>query len=623
MRVRPGQAAALAALLILALLASSGNRHPVARLYPRHYDFLVHAPSATVQTADPTYVRAGEVIPVAGQGRFCLFEHPDSAVTFPNVPVYQDGRLEFGIGIHQEAWGRPGDGVRFIVEVVDETGQAHRLYERLLDPYHRPADRDWFDERVDLRAFAGQRLQVVFRTEAGANPQNDWAAWSAPMLVSWEASGADRAVRSNILFITLDTVRADHLSAYGYDRQTSPSLDRLAREGTLFTYAYSHSDRTNPSHVTMLTGLYPRSHGVANNRTIVPLELTTIPERLRDAGYHTVGVVSAYHLGNEWNMGQGFADYYPPVELRRPAQATTDIALEWLIEQPREPFFMWVHYFDPHAPYLPPSPYDALYDPALAADHLPLGEVSLPADWTERYGDWPAADDVAEVIAQYDGAIAYTDAQVARLLSYLEESGLADRTVIIVTADHGEGFGEHGVAFDHYGLHEEMVHVPLIVRLPGQAVPGQVVQEIIGQIDLGPTFLDLAGLPIPVELAGTSLVPLLDGRYRDSAAAIIQQQHDGLALSVRTADWRMIVQQQDDDYWPQYQLQAGQVELYDLRADAGEKQNLWPASSPRARQAQAELSRLLLRWEEDTAAFGGTSSSLDQETEETLRRLGY
>ena len=616
-------AAVLITLLALAIVVAGGSMPVAVQFFPRHYDFLANFSAAIVQAPDPTYIRAGEWIPVDGESRPCLFEHPDSTVAFPNVQVYEHGRLEFAIGIHEQAWDQTGDGVTFLVEAVDEAGQSHHLYERHLDPYHRPEDRDWFAEQVDMSALAGQQLQIVFRTASGGDPQNDWAAWSSPYLTSWERIEGDVFVQPNILFITLDTVRADHLSAYGYERQTSPTLDRLAAEGTRFARAYSHIDLTNPSHLTMLSGLYPRSHGILDNVSVVPLELRTVSERLQEAGYHTVGIVSAYHLGPGWNMDQGFADYYPPTELRRPAVTTTDLALEWLIEHPQaEPFFMWVHYFDPHAPYLPPAPYDALYDPAQDPVQIPMSQVSLPADWGERYGDWPAAADVATVVAQYDGAIAYNDAQLARLLAYLEETGLADRTVIIVTADHGEGLGEHGVAFDHYGLHEEVVHIPLIVRVPGH-LPSGVVQEPIGHINLTPTFLDLAGLPVPKELPGTSLVPVLEGRRWNGSEEIVMQQQEDMAAAVRTVDWGLILHLQDQDYWPLYPLHAGDLELYNQQADPGQEQNLWPNPPPAAQQAQQALARLLVRWEERTPAASGINSTLDEESLEMLRRIGY
>lgn len=627
MRIGLRRLAATLFLLLPLLGAGQCARSPAKPSgFPRYYDFSAHLSEASVEAADAAFVQGNQLVRVAGEGRFCLFEHADARVSFPQVPVYSNGQLSFGIGINQEVYGLPGDGVVFRLEVVDETGRTHHLYERRLDPHHRPEDRRWFDETVDLRAFAGQRLLVRFVTEAGATNQNDWAAWSSPRLLSEEAGATSAEGLPNVLFITIDTLRADHLSSYGYPRQTSPTLDRLAQEGVRFDRAYSHSDHTNPSHLTMLTGLYPRSHGIADNLTNVPQEILTIPERLQELGFLTVGVVSVYHLGPVLGMDQGFTDFFPCEEGRRRGDVTTEIALGWLEERGQEPFFMWVHYFDPHAEYRPTYPYDILYDPASgpAPYSRPMEEVQLPANWAERYGDWPPpATDIAEVIAQYDGAVAFADAQVARLLAYLDEHGLSDRTIVIVTGDHGEGFGEHGVTFDHYGLHEEIVHVPLIVRFPGRLPRGRVVEELVGHVDLGPTLFQLFGFAVPEQMQGVSLVPLMEGRRWVGREGIVSQQHDDLSLAVRSEKWRLILQLQDDDVWPLYVLRAGDEELYDLESDPGAQVNLFPEPSTSARKAFRSLSDLLRAWQEDVPLTETAGASLDAEVEEMLRRLGY
>jgi arylsulfatase len=619
--------AAAVGAVFLGSVRSSSSQPVRKRLFPRHYDFLAHFPETLVQAPDSNHVKAGEIIHVAGEGRFCLFEHPPAQVVFPAVPVHQDGRLEFGVGISQDAWDRTDDGVHFLVEAVDQGGRSYRLYERHLDPRQHPEDRRWFDETVDLGPFAGQRLQIIFHTEPGNSDQYDWSAWSTPFLLSWEQSDSDIPERPNILLITIDTLRADHLSCYGYPRQTSPNLDRLARQGVRFARAYSHADITLPSHSTILTGLHPRTHGVIENSVALPREVVTLSELLQGRGYRTVGVTSAYLLAPLFNIDQGFADFYPCMSVRRPGREASDIALEWLIEQVQEPFFMWIHYFDPHAPYLPPSPYDILYSASgsYAPYHLPADQVRMPDNWRGWYKeDWPPPyEDVAEIITQYDGAIAYADTQLARLLAWLEENGLADRTLVMVTADHGEGFGEHGVTFEHLGAHEEMVHVPLIMSYPPRLPSGTVVENLVGHVDLCPTLLDLLGVPIPREMQGISLVPLLEGRYWQDQEGIISQQRNADALSERTTDWRLILQLRDNATWPLYPQRAGQVELYDLRADPEEAHNLWPATSQVARNAQETLSRQILRWKEATPLAAGEAAPLDPEVEKMLHDLGY
>ncbi len=623
----------LAALAAAGLLLPRGRREeavfsctrPSTRRLPRHTDLLALLSAAEIAAPDPAYVQAGDPVPVAGEFRPAIFAHAPSTITFPPLLLHQDGRLDLGLGIHRGAWERPGDGVTFLLEGV-AAGQRYLLLEQHLDPYHRPEDRRWVDLQVDLSDLAGREVQFVLRTEAGQNNANDWAAWSAPLVTSWEEAAEPFPERPNILLITLDTVRADHLSVYGYPRRTTPWLDRLAEEGVRFSRAYSHSEHTNPSHLTMLTGLYPRSHGVLDNYTPVPNDLETLAERLQRLGYHTVGAVSAFHLGPALGMDRGFDRFYPTEKERQAGGITTDVALEWLIEERREPFFLWVHYFDPHALYRPPHPYNIFFDPAppYAPTRRPLADLSMPEDWANRYGDWPfaGAGDLAEVIAQYDGAIAYVDAQVRCLLAYLEAHGLADRTLLCVTADHGEGFGEHGVALDHFGLHEEMVHVPLLFWAPGRLPAGRVVSDLVGQIDLAPTLLDLLGERVPAEMPGHPL-PLEGGRYRGNGR-VVSQQHRDLSLALRTEEWRLILHQADDATWPRYPLQAGTAELYDLRTDPEEQENLWPADDPAARRALRSLSQALLDWESAIPFSPFTERpSLDEETEEMLRRLGY
>jgi arylsulfatase A-like enzyme len=594
---------------------SLGGKPP----YSRYYDFLAHFSEAVVEAPNPDYVKV-EISDLV------LFEHPPSQVTFSAVEVQQRGWLEFGIGLYEGAWSLSGDGVHFFVEVVDQAGGRHTVYERHLDPSHRPEDQGWFNESVDLSRFDGQRLQFIFRTEPGQNNQNDWAAWSGIRLVSQVPVQEEFPSRPNIILITIDTLRAGHLSCYGYPRQTSPTLDRLAQEGVRFASAYSHVELTKPSHETMLTGLYPPSHGVLSNRDRLALDVVTVPQRLQQLGYHTVGMVSGAHMGPEFGTDRGIDDFYVCPTVRRPAGDTTRIALEWLNMLQQEPFFMWIHYFDPHAPYLPPQPYNLFYNTADAPYRKPMADIPLPANW----GDWfevegwpPPIRDVAEMITQYDGAIAYTDANIARLLACLDELGLSERTLLVVTADHGEGFGEHGVVFNHFGLHEEMLHVPLIMHAPGR-LSAQEVTELVGHIDLGPTLLDLLGQQIPQEMPGVSLLPLMGGqRSLNRPGSIADQAHD-LAIGIRTPEWRMILQQMDDTTWPLYNLQAGTVELYDLRADPGEQQNLQAASTGPALQAEQELSRHLLSWKQNTPVNTNVDTSpLDPELEEILRKLGY
>lgn len=356
----------------------------------------------------------------------------------------------------------------------------------------------------------------------------------------------------NVLLVSIDTLRADHLHCYGYERETSPALDRLSAEGVLFERALATSSWTLPSHISMLTGLPVSAHGVCDDRlwTLtgpdgellpVPLKGRFVSESLVASGYRTAGLYTWKYLEPQFGFGPGFETWerlghtfysHPEVgprfealqlagdaegmralagefpELfddRRPSSAeTVDRAIEWLEERERSrPFFLFVHLFDVHDPYTPPAPYDTLFDPDYrgAIDGRRVTSPDSPVR-----GDMPARD-LAHLVALYDGEIAWVDSQVGRLIERLDALDLAEETLVIVTSDHGEEFFEHGHKTHRRQLYMESVHVPMILRWPGRLPAGERVAAPVGLADLSPTILAAAGLP-PGPTFGRDLVPL-------------------------------------------------------------------------------------------------------------------
>src|SRR5712692_7602395 len=298
-----------------------------------------------------------------------------------------------------------------------------------------------------------------------------------------ERAAGTPATRPNVLLVTIDTLRADHLGCYGHGGAATPTIDALAARGVRFVTAIAHVPLTGPSHASILTGRTPLGHGFRDNGGyVIPAEAKTAAEDFRQAGYRTAAFVSGFPLDRRFGFDRGFDAYddhlpkgndprrTPYVE--RLADATTDAALRWLgspvpAGAPAS-FFLWVHYYDPHAPYEPPA--------ALA----------------DRFRAAP-----------YDGEIAFVDAQLARLLRGLEEKGALARTVVLVTADHGEALGEHGE--DTHGLfvYDATLRVPWIMAGPGLP-SGRVAGVVARGIDVLPTLLDYAGLPMPAEIEGRS-----------------------------------------------------------------------------------------------------------------------
>jgi arylsulfatase A-like enzyme len=314
----------------------------------------------------------------------------------------------------------------------------------------------------------------------------------------------------NVLLITIDTLRADHLSCYGYRLLTSPNLDRLAAGGVRFASAYTTIPLTGPSHITMMTGLFPQQHGATVNGMHMgrqaqghpPLLLAQILRRLR--GYKTAAFVSAWPLKKGiTGLGRGFDTYnqkfryhYNLLSAARTAADVGPLSRQWLRKHAGEsPFFLWVHYFDPHAPY-----------------ELHPQFASLPANPAadQQEGSDSVEGAQAEKIRAYDSEIALTDNDIEKTLGLLQQEGVRKNTLIMVVADHGEALGEHG--YYGHGNHADqpVIHVPMIVSLPGKLPEGKTITQAVSLVDVMPTILDYAGIKLGEAIAGTSLRPLIE-----------------------------------------------------------------------------------------------------------------
>ena len=391
----------------------------------------------------------------------------------------------------------------------------------------------------------------------------------------------------NVLLITVDTLRADHVGAYGASGAETRAHDRLAAEGVLFENAIAPTPLTLPSHTSILTGLHPPRHAVRNNGIFRLDDLhETLAERFREAGYDTGAVVGAVVLDARFGLGQGFDFYDFTVSSRRasetgyperPAKEVSDVALRWLRTSER-PFFLWLHYYDPHAAYLPPA--------ALA----------------RRFAGRP-----------YDGEIAYVDQQVGRIFHALRSSGEWNRTVVVATADHGENLGEHGEATHGYTLYDAVLKVPLMVRGPG--IPAaRRVPEVVSLVDVAPTILAVAGLPPLADADGRDLSPLwkaesgFETRPAYAETLATQLDHGWAPLFAVRSERHLYVR-------------APRAELYDVREDPGQLENLLDdpphLAAERVGVFEQELDAVLAR-ERETSRL-----SLDAATLEQLHALGY
>jgi arylsulfatase A-like enzyme len=301
----------------------------------------------------------------------------------------------------------------------------------------------------------------------------------------------------NILFVSIDSLRADHVSCYGYAKPTTPHLDRLAAEGVRFHRALANAPWTLPSHITMLTGQEVGVHNVLTEKTALADSAVTIAEVLRDHGYRTIGVASAPYLKSTFGFGQGFQTYdeeLAQVDFKESHEAVTakkavNKALDAIKKHRRHPWFVFLHLWDVHYDYTPPAPFDRRFvDPNYRGD-FPMKNWEKNRQF--KVGMDPA--DFAYVLAQYDGEVAWVDEQLGRLFTALREWGLDQNTIVVVTSDHGDELLDHGQKGHGHSLFDELVWVPLIVKGPG-APAGRVVDCPVGLIDLYPAFLEWAGV---------------------------------------------------------------------------------------------------------------------------------
>ncbi len=397
-----------------------------------------------------------------------------------------------------------------------------------------------------------------------------------------------------VLFLSLDTLRADHLSCLGNKRDLTPNLDRIATESALFTRAFATDIPTQPSHTALFTGRYGVNTGIVSHfhpPSKLDQSIPWLPSIFRDAGCAT-GAVDHLFAMKDWFV-RGYADYMPPKgRSRSPGSVINEIAFPWLDEHAHDDFFLFLHYWDAHIPYLPPSPFKERYTAESAGRHDPLllqqlrSRPSYPLFKRNNYdhlGDIPNLDYIADL---YDAEVAYLDFEIGRLFDHLGELGILDDTLVVIFGDHGEIMTEHDAWFDHAGLYDAVTHVPLIIRAPGKVQPN-TVRPMVGLVDVMPTVLSLLDMPEVPGLDGVSLRPLLEGKKRQHRAFIPLSEATWQAKrGVRTAEWKYI-----RCYDPGVYPRSGE-ELYNLADDPTEQFNLADSQPEKV----AELSRLLDRW---------------------------
>ena len=524
----------------------------------------------------------------------------ERTTTSPPIWVPERATLVGGIGVDpltREAGGAP---VQF--KLVAKLPQSERvLFDEIVDPKSDRSAR-WIDYRLDLSSFAGRRVRFEMTTRpvpdaSGAlAPGRVMPLWNSGQIVAEKP--ASQKLPPNVVLISLDTLRADLVGVYGSRFPTTPNLDRFAEESVLFENVTAPYPSTTASHMSMLTGVYPGVHGVlAPGTTQLSQQLATLAEIFTANGYQTVGITEDAMIAAKSGFTRGFGYYteykgFDPLANDGYVREGVDTALSWLDSHRGERFFLFLHTYQVHDPFTPPKEFDLFSDPSLT-EEKDLNERNLRA---------------------YAGEVLYTDSQIGRLLDGLAARGLERETVIVITADHGEAFGEHGAQGHTWTMIQQVLHIPLLLRAPGQLPEDVRIAAPVSLVDVTPTLLALTGIAPPKGLQGVSLLPIIADAdaFRDR---VVYSEHG------RGADSSVVVRKGDQKW---IFRPSTKTKTFDLAEDPGEEN---PEGTPE-KHAEGERLRgdFLKQNEEARTRFTAPKNvhePLDPQVTDKLRRLGY
>ena len=422
--------------------------------------------------------------------------------------------------------------------------------------------------------------------------------------------------KTNLILFGIDSLRADRMSCYGYERQTTPHIDRFAQSGTLFEQNYSPHIPTTSAYASMLTGLdcFSTSVVALRHQGGLPKSVRTLPEILKKNGYNTSCVG---FTGNP--SSRGFDKYfdYPAwgswATGRSPkAEKLNEVAIPELdrLAKSTKPFFLFLRHMDPHAPYLPPAPFERMFYSGNEFDpkNKSLEPVFNFKPFCDFFADWmpPGVRDRHYIDAQYDGAIAYMDACIQRLITRVEELGLFDDTLIVINGDHGETLYEHDCWYDHHGMYDNCLHVPLIIRLPGKVPAGERVKGMTLHQDLTPTILQLLNVKSDIRFDGQSLLPLISGKRASNYSEFYITECTWMRKhGWRTPEWKLMIALEPDFHF------KPRVELYNLIEDPLELKNLANKEKKIAALLEERMLAYIAQREKATGAPNPMSTNLN------------
>jgi arylsulfatase A-like enzyme len=563
-------------------------------------------------------------IGVNGETRQALFLPGPSRIAYP-LHIPPDAALEFAVTVAHGygstvSWGH--GTVRWLWE--SNSGEKTILFERFFDPEHRTDERRWIPSRVGLQSLADEKGLLILETENGfpggerigvklTEDRFQGIRVAHPRVYGAADLARPRpASRPDVVIISIDTLRADHVGCYGYHRNTTPHLDRLAAEGVLFEEAYSPGSWTPPAHVSLFTSLYPSTHSIVDDARRIADDHIQLGEWFRQLGYRTGGFTDGGYLRHFFGYARGFDVY------RDQTVGIAGIlphALRWWQDQPPgHPRMMFIHFYDVHDPYGSAEEYQRLFHPLIGYKRFPyLFVPSLEFRGKVASGELILIDDdITHMLALYDGDLFYSDEKLGEFFATLRERDEWDSTMVVSLSDHGEEFLDHGSLYHRHSVYQELVHIPLITKFPGGKWAGTRVKGLASLVDILPTLADWLGEePLP-QWQGESLLPLMSDSPPEREAVYAETLE---VFKKITPEFRLLVP---------VGASTGEEEpeLYDARFDPGEQFNLYDVAGEWAPEEAATVREVRREFKADSVGVD-EAPPVDRELEDQLRALGY
>lgn len=595
-------------------LNAENQVNPYAYLYQIKHDFTLDAHS---QPENPEKLK--KQITLENLALDVLMAPPLSRYEF-QVKVPEAGRLEFGTGIFSYSEDSQQKDVHFMV-TAEHKGRSETLFTKQVRLEDRMLREQLEFEDIDLDKYAGKSIQLSLITQpAGEDtgqPENPaFSFWVNPVIYRPDPEGL------KVILISLDTLRADHLGAYGYSRNTSPYMDQLAEDSVLFENVYAHSPWTLPSHMSMLFSLNTASHQVYFNDQRIDSSLPSMASYLRRQGYLTQAITGGGYVSSIFGFAKGFDWYEEPVGGQRAALRDDEAAYlsdktsRWLQAHKDKKFFLFLHTFQTHGPYRCPSPWNE----AFLAPDAEWDELALRNFLDGKGDDYAFTEKQKQnIIDLYDGEIKYTDEVLIKpLVEQLKQLGIYDNTLLIITSDHGEEFYDHGGWLHGRTLYDELIKVPLIIKLPASQNKGTRVSSIVRLIDIMPTVLDSAGIAYE-DIDGRTLADAISQKEAQDRIFISDLAHKNTPVpcpaltSTNRGRIKFIIDRSEDG--------VKSIETYDLTADPKEQKNIFQE----VQVMRDEVVKFLTDYYEEKKKQAGSTEKVQmgKELEEKLKALGY